>query len=36
MLSDYEIDCRSVSQFFREVWVDGEFAGGNKNRSLVL
>jgi hypothetical protein len=36
LASKYEIDCRSVSQFFKDVWVDGEFAGGNKNRSLVL
>ena len=36
LASKYEINCRSVSQFFKDVWVDGEFAGGNKNRSLVL
>ena len=34
--SKYEIDCRSVSQFFKDVWPDRDFAGGNKNRSLVL
>ena len=36
LASKYEINCRSVSQVFKDVWVDGEFAGGNKNRSLVL
>lgn len=32
----YEIECRTVSQFFKNIWVDRDFAGGNKNRSLVL
>lgn len=36
LASKYEINCRSVSQFFKDVWLDGEFAGGNKNCSLVL
>lgn len=36
LANKYEINCRSVSQFFKDVWADGEFAGGNKNRSLVL
>jgi len=36
LASKYETNCRSASQFFKDVWADGEFAGGNKNRSLVL
>lgn len=36
LASKYEINCRSVSPFFKDVWGDCEFAGGNKNRSLVL
>ena len=36
LASKYEINCRSVSQFFKDVWPDRDFAGGNKNRSLVL
>lgn len=32
----YKINCRSVSQFFKDVWAGSEFAGGNKNRSLVV
>ena len=36
LASKYDIECRTVSQFFKNVWVDSDFAGGNKNRSLVL
>jgi len=36
LASKYEINCRSISQIFKDVWADGEFAGSNKNRSLVL
>ena len=36
LASKYGIKCRSVSQFFKTVWKDSEFGGGNKNRYLVL
>ncbi|MDB4368475.1 hypothetical protein N9Z38_02990 [Mariniblastus sp.] len=36
LATKYEIECRSVSQFFKDTWEGSEFEGGNKNRSLVL
>ena len=36
LATKYDIECRSVSQFFKDTWEGSEFEGGNKNRSLVL
>ena len=36
LATKYGIKCRSVSQFFKTVWADSEFGGGNKNKYLVI
>ena len=36
LATKYSINCHSVSQFFKNVWADREFGGGNKNRYLVI
>ncbi len=36
LATKYSINCHSVSQFFKNVWADREFGGGNRNRYLVI